>query len=209
MFISNTDFLLLLLGHELTMVWISWCRKNNAANNIFDTVLYTRGFIKKCIWKKKSSHYYKHIMYYPNMLIFKNLLLLSLSLTKKKKQLKFDLRVLTCGVTPDGVRGISLRTTVLPAPSGCDSVFATAWPLPLPPSGIGWVFCPGRIPCVVLATGLMLAAGEVGVVAGRALFVFVLPGATGSSRRLLLRCCICLETGVFWRKGQILCFQTI
>lgn len=56
MFISNTDFLLLLLGHELTMVWISWCRKNNAANNIFDTVLYTRGFIKKCIWKKKNQH---------------------------------------------------------------------------------------------------------------------------------------------------------
>lgn len=207
MFISNTDFLLLLLGHELTMVWISWCRKNNAANNIFDTVLYTRGFIKKCIWKKKSAHYYKTLCIIQTCSFFK--IYFFCPCLWQKKQQKFDLRVLTCCVTPDGVRGISLRTTVLPAPSGCDSVFATAWPLPLPPSGIGWVFCPGRIPCVVLATGLMLAAGEVGVVAGRALFVFVLPGATGSSRRLLLRCCICLETGVFWRKGQILCFQTI
>lgn len=208
MFISNTDFLLLLLGHELTMVWISWCRKNNAANNIFDTVLYTRGFIKKCIWKKKNHHITINTLCIIQTCSFFKIYFFCPCLRQKKQQ-KFDLRVLTCGVTPDGVRGISLRTTVLPAPSGCDSVFATAWPLPLPPSGIGWVFCPGRIPCVVLATGLMLAAGEVGVVAGRALFVFVLPGATGSSRRLLLRCCICLETGVFWRKGQILCFQTI
>lgn len=101
---------------------------------------------------------------------------------------------LTCGAVLDGVLGTSLRTTVLPAPPGCDSILAATWPLPLPPSGAGWVFCPGRTPCVALATGLTLAAG-------RALFMFVLPGATGSSRRLLLRCCICLETGVFWRKG--------
>lgn len=110
---------------------------------------------------------------------------------------------LTCRASPDGVLGISLRTTVLPAPPGCKAVSATTWPLPLPPSNTGWVFCTGRTPCVALATGLRLAAGEA---AGRALFIVVLPGATGSSRRLLLRwgrICICLETGVFCRKGKI------
>lgn len=56
------------------------------------------------------------------------------------------------------------------------------------------MFCPGRAPCVALATGLTLGLGEEMV---WALFMRMLPGATGSSRRLLFRGCICLETGAF------------
>ena len=92
---------------------------------------------------------------------------------------------------------ISLLTIVLPVPPSWDSVFAATWPRPLPPPDISGGFCPGCIPCVVLETGLMLAVGEAGTWVGRAVFMFVLLGATGSSRRLLLRGCICLETGVF------------
>lgn len=111
------------------------------------------------------------------------------------------LQMLTCGAVLDCVLRASLLTIVLPGPPGCDSGFA-AWPLPLPPPDIGSVFCPIRVLGVALATGLMLAAGEAGVGAGRVLFMFVLPGATGSSRRLLLRCCICLEIGVFCKQNK-------
>lgn len=70
------------------MVWISWCRKNNAVNNIFDTVFYTRGFLEKCIWKKNHHITINTLCIIQTRSFFKNLLFLSLSLTKKQKKTK-------------------------------------------------------------------------------------------------------------------------
>lgn len=102
-----------------------------------------------------------------------------------------------CGATK--LTCVSLRLKPLLSPPGCISALAKSWPLPLPPAGTAWELCSGRTPCVALATGLTLAAG-------RELFMFVLPGATGSSRRLLLRGCIGLEMcwGAFYREKKLL-----
>lgn len=96
--------------------------------------------------------------------------------------------------------GISFLTTVRSIAPGSAAALATAWPRPLPPVGTGRTFCPGRTPCAALATGLKM---EAGAELGWTLFMFVLPGAMGSSRRLLLRwgriCICCLDTGGLMR----------
>lgn len=111
---------------------------------------------------------------------------------------------LTCTAVFGRVLVESLRTTVLPGgPGSCAAAMlaAAGWALPLPPPGTGRGFRPGRAPpCIALETGLTLE--EFGAEAGRTLFAFWLPGATGSSRRLLLRWGMTLGAGGLCGKGR-------